>query len=146
MAWPMPARVIRKVITCPEMKMAAMVAMPQAISEMISIRRRSSRCSMTDMRSSSTGAVERGPRWRTLSRSAIRRLLGRLGFGRSGLGGLGLGGARHLVGDLAGRLAELPHRLAHRTPELRQPARPEDDEHDGEDDDEPQRVKRHLRR
>src|SRR5439155_641991 len=105
----------------PEMKIAAMVVTPQAISEMIRARRSASRCSMTDMRSSSTGARARGPRCRTLSSRATGTALVRGGFGlgRRALGGalggglwLGLRGVGDLVRQVICRLAELPHRFA----------------------------------
>src|SRR5437870_12627619 len=114
------------------MKIAAMVVTPQAISEMIRARRSASRCSMTDMRSSSTGALARGPRWRTLSSRATGTALVRGGFGlgRRALGGA-LGGGLWLglcgVGDLARqviwRLSGLPHRFADGAGELGESAR-----------------------
>src|SRR6202521_5159373 len=152
----MPARSISKPMTCPEMKNAAIVVTAQTAIEIISARRSASRCSITDMRCSSTGAVARGPRRSTLFSRATRRasVLGGLGLRARGLsvvGGRGwrrcrrahrdgrwprrrgcggLSGVGDFVCELAGGLAELTHRLAHGAPKLGKPAWPEDDEHD----------------
>src|SRR5450759_3995104 len=134
------------------MKKAANVAMPQAIKDTISTRRSASRCSITDMRGSSTGTLERGARCRTLLRMATGKpasALGRTALGRRALGGalragcgsgrrglrLGLHGSRHLVGQLRCRLAELAHRLPDGAAELRQAAGSEDDQNDDQQDD-----------
>src|SRR5690242_17518773 len=110
--------------------------------EIISARRSASRCSMTDMRSSWTGSAGRGPRCRTRSSSATAAysVAGGFGLRRRALGGalrgrlrLRLAGVRDLAGEVVRRLAEFPHRLADRAPELGQPARPEDEEDHDQD-------------
>src|ERR1700731_2872144 len=72
MACPMPARSTRYPITWRVTKKAATVVTPHAMSEMMRARRNASRCSITDMRCSSTGALWRGARCRTLFRRATR--------------------------------------------------------------------------
>src|SRR5580704_14784033 len=148
----MPACVERKPITGREMKKAAKVATPHAMRDTISTRRSASRCSITDMRGSSIGALDRRPRCRTLLSKATGKPVSArrgAGLGRRALGGalgggwggwwrwlrLGLGSRRDLVGQLRRRLAELAHRLPDGAAELRQPARPEDDQHDDQQDD-----------
>src|SRR5712691_3817380 len=154
----MPALETRYPITRPDMKKAATVATPHATREMMSIRRSASRCSMTDMRGSSTGARERGARCRTLlSKATGKPASARRGIslGRRALGGalracrggrrrglrLRLGCRGDLVGQLRGRLAELTHRFADGTAELRQPAGAEDDQNDDQQDDDPDPVR-----
>src|ERR1700674_4200511 len=127
-----------------------MVATAQAISEMIRTRRSSSRCSMTVIRrSSSTGtmlglamaaAIGAGPE----SGLAVGRRL-HVG-GRRDVGARRRGfrlGARlcrrallELFLDIARGLAEFPHSLPDRPTHLREFARPVDDPHDDEDQDE----------
>jgi len=76
-------------MTLPLMNSDATVVMPQAINETIRARRSASRCSITDIRFSSTGAWARGPRWRTLSRRAKEppSVLRGISLGRRALGG-----------------------------------------------------------
>src|SRR5205823_158421 len=121
------------------------VAATSAITEMISARRRASRCSMTDIRVSSTVRGER----RLLMRAIARRLrrLFRVGGGRGGVGGgrggLGLlllllllcGRARQLFGDLVGGFSKLLDGTASGAAQLGQLTRPEDDENDDQQDD-----------
>src|SRR5437660_1233729 len=149
---------IRKSITWLEMKKATVVATAHPASEMMSMRRSASRCSITDMRCSSTGTGVRGKRWRTLSRRATdpASVLLWISLGRRALGGA-LGGrhrgrvgrrfrlrrlrdARDLVGQLTRRLPELAHGLADGATELGQPARPEDDQDDDQEQNDPDPV------
>src|SRR5216683_891123 len=116
----MPARVMRYVMTRAETKNAANVASAHAARDTISARRSASRCSITDIRWSSTGALGRGARCRTLP----RRATGASVLRRGGCLGRALGGA------LAGRLPELLHGLADGATKLRQTTRPEDDQDD----------------
>src|SRR5579863_5224015 len=76
MAWPMPARRINRPMTWPEMKNDAIVVRAQAASETMRARRSASRCSMTDIRCSSTGWAFRGARCKTLFRRATKKASG----------------------------------------------------------------------
>src|ERR1700730_3252175 len=161
--WVRWARSTRKWNTWLWTTYAAAVATNQPTDEMISVLRSASRCSMTDIRVSSTC---RGGR--RLVRRAMARRLGRLlgvalgldgrdrGDGSRLLGCCLLLGCRlplgfllrlllghrvlQLVGDLVGRLPELADREAGGATELGQLARSEDDEHDDEKDDKEGRV------
>src|SRR6266851_3459681 len=144
-------------MTWPEMKNAPRVVTAHAASEMMRARRSASRCSITDIRCSSTGSEGRRPRWRTLSRRATRRTSGLrgggLGLRARGGGALRsswrsrrrsrLHGARDLVRQLRGRLSKLAHGLADSAPKLGQPARPKDDEHDDQQADDVKPVQLH---
>src|SRR5262245_38065928 len=124
---------------------ATTVAAAQPISEMISARRRSSRCSTMDMRPSGSRAadlrrplvsraIERGLAllfWFGRPRRRVDRRA-RLGRARCGRARLLLADRRlHLFGDLRRGLAELADAASDRPAELGQFARSEDDQDDG---------------
>src|SRR6266487_6607177 len=119
---------------------ATMVAANQPASEMISARRRSSRCSTMDMRASSGAFVDlRRPLCSRAMPDCLALLVG-LGLQLDGRGGAGgrlllVDRRLHLFGDLVGRLPELADPATDGATELGQLARPEDDEHDRQKDD-----------